>query len=105
MIRPWSSTQIKSASRTVEMRCETMRLVRARNRGALLLATGERDAALADERLEIGGEAADVAAQAGDFRRPFHLGAFRLVDAEGDVFGERVAEKKRLLRHIADASA
>ena len=105
-MRPWSRTRIWSASRTVEIRCDTMSDVRsritprrrprisssvyvstadsassririrgsvssgARERRPLLLAAGQRDAALADDRVVALREVGDVLVEPRDGRGP-----------------------------------
>ena len=97
----------------------------ARERGALLLAAGERQAALADHRLPGFREGVDVFIEARDFGGGQHgvealgldvrrlgrgAGAGRQARArarraERDVLGDGLREQERLLRHHADGAA
>lgn len=73
--------------------------------GALLLATGESDAAFADFGGVAGGEGGDVVGEtalAGGLGDGFGVGAGY---AEGDVFGEGGAEEEGFLRDEADGGA
>ena len=78
---------------------------RARQRRALLLAAGKRNAALADHGVEALREALNLARNAGDFSGFETCSSAALVDAEGDIFAQRFAEKKCVLRHVSDRAA
>ena len=77
--------------------------------GALLLASGEGDAAFADRRVVAFGEAFDVLGDVGGFGGGFDVVKLRLAVflryAEGDVFADGVAEEECLLRDEADVPA
>ena len=97
----------------------------ARDRGALLLAAGQRDPALADHRVVAFGKSATslssrATAAAATMRSHAVSGSstsahlpclpapaceLLRVQAERDVVGQRVGEQERLLRHEADGAA
>ena len=80
---------------------------RAGQRGALLLAARERDAALADLRLVALGKLPHLVRQVGRFDCPLDTLVCRnlLRRAQGDVRAQRVREEERLLRHETDAAS
>ena len=67
---------------------------------ALLLAAGERDAALADHGVEFGGELIDFSGDAGDLGGIVNLLVGGVIDAEGEVFAQGLAEQESVLRHV-----
>src|SRR3984893_17263463 len=79
------------------------------NGGALLLASGERDAAFADGGVVAFGETFDVLGNIGGFGGGFDVVQLRLAVflcyAEGDVFADGVAEEEGFLGNEADAAA
>src|ERR1700686_5604846 len=74
--------------------------------GALLLASGERDAAFADSGVVAFGETFDVLRDVGGFGGGFDIVQLRLAIffcySEGDVFADGVAEEEGLLRDESD---
>ena len=70
--------------------------------GALLLAAGECDAALADHGVEALGELEDFGADVRDDGGVFDCSGGGVGDAEGDVLADGVGEEKGLLRDEAD---
>ena len=75
---------------------------RARDRSALLLSAGERNAALADEGIISLGKALDRLIETGGSRRSLDAGYVRSVAGDGDVLADRTGEKERLLQDDAD---
>src|SRR5437667_4060761 len=77
----------------------------ASNGGALLLSSGERDAAFANRSFVAGGEILNVTMQTGDFRT--FADALRMVigQAESDIPANRFAEQISVLRHVPDGAA
>src|SRR6185437_4027605 len=72
------------------------------NRGALLLAAGERHAALADDRLKSLRELLYLRRNVSSGRGFDNLLIARLIDAERNVLANGVREQEGLLRHEAD---
>ena len=73
--------------------------------GALFLAAGEGDAALADEGVEAALELLDVLAQLGLLRGEGDLFRSGIFDAVGDVGADRIGEQEGVLRDVADIGA
>ena len=99
---PFFGIGVDAGKRVVQNQNLGSRNDRACQRGALLLAAGKRDAAFADHRFVPLREssispAMHAISAASRIRRLRPLG-----DAEGDVFAQRFAEKKSVLRNIAD---
>src|ERR1700691_2664299 len=79
------------------------------DRGALLLPSGKRDAALANHRVIAVRKALDVVRNVGGFGRGFDLVerccAVFLRESVGDIFADGVTEQKCLLRNKANLAA
>src|SRR5713226_2254310 len=73
--------------------------------GALLLSTGQSDAALADNRFVFMGEALDVGIEAGDFGGLADLVEIVVGQTEGDVAADGFAKEVGVLRDVADGAA
>ncbi len=73
--------------------------------GALFLAAGESDSALANHGLEAAGELEDLVSDVGDGGGLFDLLGGGVRGAEGDVVADGVGEEEGLLRDEADVSA
>src|SRR5438552_11089491 len=97
--------RVDGAQRVVENEDWRIANQSARNRRALLLTTGERDSALADNGVQSLRERGDVAGEAGLFRGLADLIIARIRAAEADVLGDRLGEEKRLLRDHSDPVA
>lgn len=69
--------------------------------GALLLAAGEGDAALADHGVEALGELEDLGGDVGDGGGFLDLFSSCLGDTEGDVLADGLGEEEGLLRDVA----
>src|SRR5690242_168192 len=67
---------------------------------ALLLPARQVDSALAEQRRIPARELFDRFVELCDLSRPF--GSVLVVGAVGEIGGDRIAEEKALLRHIAD---
>src|SRR5271157_1451764 len=78
---------------------------RSRDGGALLLAAGKRQSALADQRVVAVGEALDLSGNAGCLGGAAYFVIRGVVRAEGNVLADGVAEQKRLLRDEPNAAA
>ena len=74
----------------------------AGDRHALLLAAGEFQAALADQRVVALRQRHDEVVDLGEPRRLAHLGLARIGFAVADVVFDRVVEQHGILRHHAD---
>src|SRR6266849_6661720 len=72
---------------------------------ALLLSTGQGDAAFSDNRFVFMGEALDVGIETGDFGGLTNLIEIVIGKAEGDVAADRFAEEVGVLRDVADGAA
>src|SRR6266516_3438766 len=120
-MRPWSSTMIWSASRTVErlldepfgLRVERARRLvededrrvaqdRARNRDPLFLAAGEPIAALADDGVVALGQSRDHVVDACGLGGHLDLPIGRLRLRKAQILSHRLVEEVRLLRDDAD---
>src|SRR5712671_465346 len=77
----------------------------AGNGGALLLASGEGDAALANYGFIFVGEAFNVGIEAGDLRGLANLVEIVIREAERDIAANRFAEQVSVLRNVADGTA
>src|SRR5208283_3323445 len=77
---------------------------RPRNGRALLLASGERQATLADQRVVAVGEALDLSSDAGGLGGPADVRIAGVLRSERDVLADGVAEQKRLLRDETDVA-
>jgi hypothetical protein len=71
------------------------------DRRALPLSAREIDAALAEQRVEAGGERADLGEEARIVRGLREPGFVGGLETEADVLADRVAEQERVLRHVA----
>ena len=96
---------IERGGRLVEQEQRRVAQDRARDRDALALAAGERDAALADRRLETLRQAVDEFGRQRKLGGALDLGVARVRPAEADVVGDRRGEDHRVLRHQRDAPA
>ena len=76
---------VERGGRLVEQQQRRLAQDRARNRDALALAAGKRDAALADRRIEALRHARDEFGGARSLRRPLDLGVARAGAPEADV--------------------
>ena len=96
---------VDAGERIVEHQDARIANHRAGDGGALLLAAGKSDAALANHRVVSLGKTLDVPGDVGSFGDAADLGVVASVRAEGNVFADGVAEQKSLLRHEADILA
>jgi len=83
---------VNAGKRIVEYQDFRIANHRARQRNALLLPAGDGDAALAEQRVKTLRKILDLRGDAGDVRRATHALRRIVIDSEGDVFADRLAE-------------
>ena len=97
--------RIDARKRVVEDQDARIADDRAGQSGALFLAAGKRDTALADHGVVLRGEFLHVAVEAGDFGGFADAIEIASGHSEGDVFADGFAEEIGVLRHVADGAA
>src|SRR5687768_11673553 len=78
---------------------------RARDRRPLLLPARKRNPALADERFVTIGKSSDVSRQSSYLGGRLDFRLLRVFNTKRDVFLNRIAEQKGLLRHVSNAGS
>src|SRR5450759_2727372 len=93
--------RVDSRQRVIEQHDTRLLCERSRERGALLLTTGQIDSALAGDRLVAAGKLVDRLMELRNARRPFP-GLCNPARSVREVRSDGVAEEKAFLRHESD---
>lgn len=72
------------------------------NGRSLFLPAGQRDASFTNHSVKALGKSSYFFTEPRDLCRPFNVGLLRFCDSKCYILGERVAEKKRFLRDVAN---